>query len=693
MDKNSNNKLLASLAVFRSLDKEGKTINEILSEFLIDIIKSQHLHQFTASEISSLLDELYDFQIPDAVIRTALKKIDFVSVSHHQYAVSDITRLIEYNLEEKQSAMLDEYNKILDKLYIYIENKQKLSLSYDDRKKVEQAFTNFVLDNVIDNGFSDYISAFIIDNKDDQNFMTNLETMKEGVILYTGLKFNPHMSLNSAWKEKFTIYLNTEIIFHLAGYNGTLYQLLFKDFYNLVKEANKNFPYIQLKIFKETKQEIESFFYAAEKIIKGDSALTASSPAMRILVNGSKNSIDILAKKAQLFELLKTSGIIEEDNEVIYESKNYKFNLSEKAVIEKYERKTDERFTLDYIQDIYKKLNYISIKRAEREKNNFEYIGYILLTENSIINMVAWDEEIKSQGDVPLATNLQFITNKLWFKLNKGFGTGDYPVSFKVITKAQILLASHLSDRLHKEYKELQNNVKNGGMNESVALTVLFELRNRSKMPEELFNSDMTSVLATITEKKLDDYALKYENTVKKAKEGEKQNKILKQEIEIKIEEQNKIFEEKEELKKVLDNTNKIKEEEKNILLKQLIEEKEQNCFQRTNKKNIVDGKADKIFKREQLFGFITYISVLVYIAYYYIDWNSFEKWAWIATLILPVIILFFNEKIKILQEFIKNRKNTILNSLYLKHEININEVKRLSQEIEILKNDLNIEK
>lgn len=56
-----NNKLLASLAVFRSLEKEGKSVNVILSEFLIDIIKSKQLHQFTASEIGLHLEEMYDF--------------------------------------------------------------------------------------------------------------------------------------------------------------------------------------------------------------------------------------------------------------------------------------------------------------------------------------------------------------------------------------------------------------------------------------------------------------------------------------------------------------------------------------------------------------------------------------------------------------------------------------------------------
>ena len=38
--------------------------------------------------------------------------------------------------------------------------------------------------------------------------------------------------------QKITFYLDTEILFNMAGYNGELYQNIFNEFYSLIKEIN-----------------------------------------------------------------------------------------------------------------------------------------------------------------------------------------------------------------------------------------------------------------------------------------------------------------------------------------------------------------------------------------------------------------------------------------------------------------------
>ncbi|MCB4766735.1 MAG: hypothetical protein LGB66_06080, partial [Sulfurovum sp.] len=71
-----------------------------------------------------------------------------------------------------------------------------------------------------------------------------------------------------------------------------------------------------------------------------------------------------------------------------------------------------------------------------------------------------------------------------------------------------------------------------------------------------------------------------------------------------------------------------------------------------------------------------------------YINWDSFEKWAWLATLIVPGSIYFFKEKIQVVQDHIKNRKKTILDNLYLKNKFNIEEMNTVSKELEKLKSE-----
>lgn len=40
------------------------------------------------------------------------------------------------------------------------------------------------------------------------------------------------------WQTNLTIYLDTEILFHFAGYNGKIYKSLFEDFFTYVNEIN-----------------------------------------------------------------------------------------------------------------------------------------------------------------------------------------------------------------------------------------------------------------------------------------------------------------------------------------------------------------------------------------------------------------------------------------------------------------------
>lgn len=50
------------------------------------------------------------------------------------------------------------------------------------------------------------------------------------------------------------------------------------------------------------------------------------------------------------------------------------------------------------------------------------------------------------EDDIPFAKDIDFITNKFWFKLKKGFSNkSSLPKSFDVVTKAQIILSSQLN--------------------------------------------------------------------------------------------------------------------------------------------------------------------------------------------------------------------------------------------------------
>ncbi|WP_205588531.1 hypothetical protein, partial [Pseudomonas aeruginosa] len=87
------------------------------------------------------------------------------------------------------------------------------------------------------------------------------------VILYQGIEYSPDNGAVNTWRSNYTIYLDTEILFWANGYDGALFESLFKEFIELVREVNlkaANESKILLKYFPETKQEVDSIFSAAE---------------------------------------------------------------------------------------------------------------------------------------------------------------------------------------------------------------------------------------------------------------------------------------------------------------------------------------------------------------------------------------------------------------------------------------------
>lgn len=657
--KISDSNLLASLAVFRQLQESGKSINDILNEFIVDIIKTNGLYSFSSKEVNSLLNETYDFQIPDAVVALSLKKIDALTHKNGLFTINDSSKLDFFNIEKQKNLNSEKHILLISQLHEYIELKNNKKLSDKDKNDIEHALSNFILDNRIDNGYSDFISAFIIENKNNVEFINTWDTIREGVVLYTGLKYNPNLQ-TKIWNTNLTIYVNMEIIFHFAGYNGTLYKTLIDDLYLLIKEINAKQKYIHLKYLAETKEEIESFFYSAENIIQKGSSVNINASAMRNIINGCTSSTDILIKKEKLFSLLSNSGIFEENMEDIYKTENHKFNITTSELYDKYQE-------VDDIEDITKKLNYISIKRGEREQNNFENIGYILLTESRHINLVAWDETIKEQGQVPLATNMQFLTNKFWFKLNKGFGKKDCPISFKITTKAQILLSSHLTEKIRNSYLELQQQINNGSITEDIALKVLCELKTRSKLPEELQNENMNDILSSL-DSTLDDYILEHENVKKLAIESGNKNIELEEVL------QNTVLEKKQLELEHENITQKNTQLQENLINKEneANNYKEKYLLQQQEKLSTLIQKKEKSEKKlDYICSLLKFIFVFLVLIIFVktamiLEWdNTTQKIIWIVSVSLTILSYFYGNKIEFIKEMTLKFRKIIQSGLY----------------------------
>ena len=147
---------------------------------------------------------------------------------------------------------------------------------------------------------------------------------------------------------------------------------------------------------------------------------------------------------------------------------------------------------------------------------------------------IAWNDEIKAYGQVPLATTLSFLTNKFWFKLNKGFGKDNFPTTFDVVTKAQIVLSNQINESVGRKFEDLQLKYKNGKLSQDQAKASIIELRKQTKKPEDLVDEDITSILDSISEDSLDSFLKEQEHFKSEAKKEAIENRRLKEDLSIK---------------------------------------------------------------------------------------------------------------------------------------------------------------
>ena len=654
-----NSKCLASLAVFRELYDNQKDVYGVISEFLKEIISSENKYQFGLTEITLLLNNSYDFNIPEAIVKTSLSRLSFLSKANGIYSVNKpIDQIGNNDFQEKQQKIYRNNGNIINHLFLYIENQKKVSLSETEKEVIVKSLCSFMLDESTEQEYSEYIGAFIVQCKSDKTLQTQLDTIKEGIVLYTGLKYNSNLNDLGSWNTQITIFIETEILFHFAGYNGELFRILFNDFFAFVKEINSQSinkegkKKIHLKYFSEVKEEIERFFKKAEFIINGEDVLNPSKTAMSSIVNGCGKPSDIIEKKALFYDLLKTNGITEDTYTDYYSAKNHKFNIEDQSTIEHLQSSIN---TDCDIRENLKFLNYINILRQGVSNKSFENIGYILLSGNATTIQLAWHDLIKLNGNVPLATTLTFLTNKFWFKLGKGFGKNNYPKTFDIITKAQIVLSTQVNDSVSYKYDSLQAKLRKGELSEQQALATIIELRRESKKPEDIKEDDLNEVLSTISESNIEKYVQEQELFKIQTQKQKEENEKLKEEIQ----KTNIKYLQKEETVE-MQNT-KLKEYEQRILKIENDKIKEDFFKKRkryqTDRKKYINTELKSYFKRvcKNILWYFIFISLacILQIIQTYFKYNSIK---WVA---LFSIILFL---IPFVRSFIKHDK--ILNSL-----------------------------
>lgn len=484
-----NNDINSALALFQSLYRShGGDINTVIKRFILAGVSSQHLSTFTISKVGDILSSQFNINIPNSIIQRCISDKQQFKYKHGEYSVIN-TPKDEINEMLRELAKIDEQNEtIVLGLIEEIEHKHLTTLSETERNEVRQVFFDFVKDRDKDSSYKYFIDInhYIVRNEKDEHFQKTLDAIKEGMIIYHGIRYS-ETSDAKTWKNETTFFLDMEYLFSAFGLNGIYYQECFFDFYNLVKEINDGSPMrngkprITLHYFHRTRENIDRFFAVAARIKKHEESLSCDNEAMEQILNGCTDELGVLKYKTRLFKKLHELGITEYTEEINLES-NKKYLFETATLTEKISRE----FTEDEQDDVAEYLlfsDYINILRQGKKSMSLESCGYIFLSESKLSKRFSkFLHENDDDAKTFVITRMGRFTEDMWYRLRKGIVNQNSIATLKVISKAKSIVSGLLSDSITTNYKK----IKEEGTDPEEIKMLYAELRDKRHTPENV---------------------------------------------------------------------------------------------------------------------------------------------------------------------------------------------------------------
>lgn len=500
-------KCMASLAVFKQLFNSGNDIFSIISEFIKQEIISKGLTNFTEQQMHDLLLADNGFDVPQAVIHTAMKRIPFLICKKEGAIVSeeltnDICSYFKTQMNEAERIR----ESISNRLIAFANIKRDKSLTKDEEVELCKSFYAYVVDDEAPVRFAELACSFILENEQDTELQRHLNLIREGAISFVGLTYyNTSYGTVDAFDNDIYIYLETEILFHMAGYNGLTYKNLFDEFYNQVSEINKlnqikkGKKIIHLRYFSETLKEIDDYFEQAEKIVRRSKLSDPSKAAMHSIINGVSEPSDIADKRAEFDRLLKEHNIQHEDFWFDLNRSNGKYCIDYEAFV-----KDGNPSLIDKIYSDLTLLNWIYIKRNRKPIEQFANIRAVLLTGNFNVMRMAMDEKLRKPKELALSATIDFLTTRFWFSLCRGLSADCNLLTAKVMTRARLALAALNCESIDKAYQEIRKNLNENNYDPERMKSRITCLHKRFRMPEDVDDLTEKGNLAFFTDCRTD---------------------------------------------------------------------------------------------------------------------------------------------------------------------------------------------
>lgn len=390
------NKLLASYSVTRTLYDSNNGIYDILRQYIAYAVSEEHRYSFNLSWLTDMVNELGGFELKEAVIKTCLKQMKIEHTGDLYKCTRDKIRVNKCWEKALQEAKKDNdylVNSLLS--YLRDEKSEKVDAHGDDY--YTRALCDYLIDGIVSSNdrLTKCISEYVIETESDVRISGILSHLKEGTVIHEGIRYCGNYSeIHSSWKGKLTIYLDTEILLGIGGYNSNMLQSYCTDFIELVQELNRNASSgnrIYLKYFNETYDELDCFFETASRIVKRLDYPDPTKEAIQQIINGCDTPSDLEQKRSLFFKKLLDLGI-ELDRRDFYDKKieeNIDFNIEDESILAKYEKEWKIQKN-----DIYRSLQMLShinvLRKGDNKNLSFELCGAVFLTATNRTKKLAF---------------------------------------------------------------------------------------------------------------------------------------------------------------------------------------------------------------------------------------------------------------------------------------------------------------
>ncbi len=524
------NNLLASIALFGIYRNTNQDTYDLVAQYISAVIAQKEYERFKTDTIQSDLKELFQIDIPIGVINSVCKnRIEGLSLSKGVFTCS---RIPKDEIEKEYAELTSNYDDLFSLLITFV---NKDTAEYDDQS-IKNRFADFLIDGSIpETKLNNLFAAFIAGNQESKDIRQKIDLLSSGLISYNGLSYTDSAGNSGAWTDKLTIYLDTEFLFSCAGYNDPYLHDVFQELNDLIKEINSSYRrrtkrqdnLVDLRYLKDTRDVYLSLINSAKGYI--DSKGAPPDPSKRALVK-------IISESATVFDVdthrAKIDTAIKDIYNIQYDDRDYSNFVTDRRFIifdestvtslsHDFNPKNDDTTSrkIDYYARVYTIINGL---RGGARVSVFEKCRYIFLTGSRIGRGASMAARPDTKS-VTLATDIDFLVSRFWFKLNKQLANNHIPVSLDIVARSQAVLTKEVSRKVKALYEELKQ--KNISELEQKSLYANLTEAEKYLAPNNITTTE--SVLAFIDYKDVDALIEDQRNLRRKVAEAEKREREL----------------------------------------------------------------------------------------------------------------------------------------------------------------------